>query len=513
MIESRTKKSIQNSVVALGIFLVNLLLQFFFRKAFLEQLGVSVLGLNTTASNLLQFLNLAELGIGLAVASTLYKPLFDHDDITINEIVSLQGWLYRNIAIFLIVGSGILLLFFPRIFSNMDIPLWYSYATYSVLLFSALLGYFANYKQIILSASQQDYKIQFSYRLPLLVKILVEILALKYLSCEYVWWLIIEVLFAIIASVSLSCTIRSSFPKLKTDVSIGKNLRFKYPEVSKKIKQVFFHKIGTFALTQASPLIIYAYSSLSVVAMYGNYYLITNGISMLVSSVFNSMGAGIGNLIAQGDKKRILQVFEEIFSLRFFLGSILCASLILFGQIFVSLWVGSQYLFELKTLILMTVICYIAMTRNTVDTYINGYGLFKDIWSPLAEAGINISLSILLGLKYGINGVLGGIIISQILIILIWKPYFLFHYGFNISIRPYFILNIKCFMSMIISGIIAVLIAFLLNYSLYDVSILNIILGVGVFAVYACASLTLLYLFTDGMKDGITRFKIMILHK
>lgn len=68
-------------------------------------------------------------------------------------------------------------------------------------------------------------------------------------------------------------------------------------------------------------------------------------------------------------------------------------------------------------------------------------------------------------------------------------------------------------MSMIISGIIAVLIAFLLNYSLYDVSILNIILGVGVFAVYACASLTLLYLFTDGMKDGITRFKIMILHK
>lgn len=513
MIESRTRKSIKNSIVALGIFFLNLVLQFFFRKVFLNHLGDSVLGLNTTASNLLQFLNLAELGIGLAVASTLYKPLFNEDHETINEIVSLQGWLYRNIAIFLIIGSIILMSYFPKIFLDIDIPLWYAYATYSVLLFSALLGYFVNYKQIVLSASQQDYKIQISYRLPMLIKVLVEIFAIKYFTNGYIWWLVAEVSFTIIASCSLNYSIKASFPNLVTKVSNGNRLRFKYPNVSTKIKQVFFHKIGAFALTQASPLIIYAYTSLGTVAIYGNYFLITNGISVLVSSVFNSMGAGIGNLIAQGDKQRIFKVFEELFTLRFSLASILCAALIMFGQIFVSLWVGTQYLFELNTLSLMTIICYIAMTRNTVDSYLNGYGLFRDIWSPIAEAVINISLSTIMGYNYGINGVLTGIIISQTLIILIWKPYFLFHSGFKIKFTKYIGLNLRCFFSMLCSGIAAVICAILIGYSLYETNFTNVCKGFLIIILYSTVSITLLYTFTSGMKDGISRLYKIIARK
>ena len=58
-------------------FLFNLILQFLFRKILLEKLGVEVLGLNTTALNLLQFINLAELGIGASVSYSLYKPLLN----------------------------------------------------------------------------------------------------------------------------------------------------------------------------------------------------------------------------------------------------------------------------------------------------------------------------------------------------------------------------------------------------------------------------------------------------
>ena len=73
--DSRTSKSVKNSSVALVFYFINLILQFFSRKIFLDYLGAEVLGLNTTATNLLQFLNLAELGVGAAIACTLYKPL------------------------------------------------------------------------------------------------------------------------------------------------------------------------------------------------------------------------------------------------------------------------------------------------------------------------------------------------------------------------------------------------------------------------------------------------------
>ena len=67
---------------------MNLLLQFFSRKIFLDYLGSEVLGLNTTVQNSLRFLNLAELGIGKTIAYNLYKPLYEK-----NFSVSIQSLL------------------------------------------------------------------------------------------------------------------------------------------------------------------------------------------------------------------------------------------------------------------------------------------------------------------------------------------------------------------------------------------------------------------------------------
>ena len=64
---------------------------FFSRRIFIRILGVEVMGLNSTAASILDFLNLAELGIGTAVAVSLYKPLFDRDEQSIREIIALQG--------------------------------------------------------------------------------------------------------------------------------------------------------------------------------------------------------------------------------------------------------------------------------------------------------------------------------------------------------------------------------------------------------------------------------------
>ena len=111
--QTLTAKSAKNSIVALVFYAVNLVLQFISRRIFIEYLGEDILGLNTTISSILQFLNIAELGIGSAVGYTLYKPLYENDRKTINEIVSLQGWLYKKIASFIIAASAVLLLFFP----------------------------------------------------------------------------------------------------------------------------------------------------------------------------------------------------------------------------------------------------------------------------------------------------------------------------------------------------------------------------------------------------------------
>lgn len=434
--ESRTAKSIRNVKVALLFYFLNLILQFFSRKIFLDYLGSEVLGLNTTAQNLLGFLNLAELGIGSAVAYNLYKPLFENDRNAINAIVSIQGWLYRRIAYIVIAGACILMCFFPMIFAKAQVPLWYAYGSFIVLLIAALLSYFVNYRQIVLSADQKEYKITLSVQGVKLVKVLLQILAIRFLDHGYVWWMVLEVVMAGVTSWVLDRTIKKEYPWLKPRITEGKLLKQQYPGIITNTKQVFFHKIGSFVLTQTSPLIIYAYASLTLVAIYGNYMLIVTGVTMLVNALLNGISAGVGNLVAENNKKRIKSVFWELTILRMWIASCICFCMYTLGNSFITLWVGKGYLLPQSSFIVLILVTFIGLSR-TNDVFINAYGLFQDIWAPIVEAILNLGLSILLGYFWGLTGILSGVLISLLIIVYSWKPYFLYSKGFKENIIEY----------------------------------------------------------------------------
>lgn len=452
--ESRTAKSIKNSTVALSFFIIDFILKFFSRSIFLKILGDELLGLNTTMMNLLQFLNLAELGIGAAVGFTLYKPISDKDTDTINEILQLNGHLYKRVA--LLAGSGALILmcFFPIIFKKTALPLWYPYATFITFLLGLILNYCINYKQILLSASQMDYKIQYSYKSYQIFKVVIQIIVVELLPMPYIWWLIIEGSFSVISTIALDSIIKRTFPYLNKTNSPYKFLRTKYNNIIIKIKQVFYHKICGYVLTQTSPLIIYAYMSLSAVTLYTNYQIIVIGITQFFNAVFNSMTNAIGNLVAENCKELIIKTFYEIFSIRFYIASVCCVSLLGFSTSFISIWLGQEYILANSTLYIIIAILFISLTRTTVDAFINAYGLFQDIFAPIIEASINLGTAILLGYYWGLNGILCGTLVSFILIVFLWKPVFLFKRGFKLSISGYITNYIKHILVLIISYII-----------------------------------------------------------
>ncbi len=304
MENTRTTKLMKNARVALIFNLLFLLVSFLVRKVLIENLGAEVLGLNTTATNLLGFLNIAELGISAAISATLYKPLFDNDQETINDIITVQGWLYRRIATIVAVGGVILMMFFPLIFKKTELPLWYAYGSFGVLFFGALIGYIINYKQILLTAGQKDYKVTYIVAGAKIIKTVVQIIGIGILSFDYKFWIITEFISAICVCLFLDRSVRRTYPWLSIDLSRGKELSLRYSHVITKTKQVFFHKIGGFVLYQTSPLVIYTFLSLTAVAIYGNYLLIASGLSLIINSIFNGITAGVGNLVAEGNRTK-----------------------------------------------------------------------------------------------------------------------------------------------------------------------------------------------------------------
>lgn len=498
---SRTARVIQNAKVALFFYCINLILQFFSRKIFLDYLGAELLGLNTTAQNLLQFLNLAESGIGMAVAFALYKPLSQKNRQEIIDIVSLQGWLYRWVGLFVIAGSIVLMAFFPWIFAKADVPLVYAYGTFVAFLISALLGYFINYKMIVLSADQKEYKITIENQSVKVIKVFIQMWAIWQLPHGYVWWMVLEVLGTIIISIRLNYCVKREYPWLKTNIAKGKELSESYPFLVKKTKQLFFHKLGGYVLGQTTPLVVYAFTSLTMVSIYGNYLLIMTGCLLLVNAFFRGVDAGVGNLVALEEKAKIKQVFWQLLTLRLFLAGLVCSGIWLLSESFVKLWVGQEYVLSSLPTAILTTTYFIQMTRNS-DVFLSAYGLFHDIWAPVIESLLNISLSCVFGFFMGITGIFLGVLVSQLIIINTWKVYFLYKDGFQDSFTEYIALYTKKILILLVTCFV---ISFLMEDKCIDGFLAWGVSALEVIMFYTLVASVLFCLFDSSFREIIRR--------
>ena len=436
--ESRVRKSLLNARVNLTFYFLTLALSFFSRKIFLGCLGADFIGLTGTLGNLLGFLNLAESGISAAIAVVLYAPLFEHNELKIKEIVSVLGYLYQIIGKIIMGGGVVLSCFFPLIFSDAKLGLPIIYFSFFSFLGTSLIGYFINYKQVLLSADQRNYVVAVYSQSANIIKMLLQ-MALAYYTGNYYLWIIVEFLFGILYSIILNWKIRQVYPWLKAELKCGKILCHKYPDVMRYTKQLFVHKIGSVAYTQVTPFLIYAFTSLQAVAYYSNYTLITSKISSLLTNFLGGTNASVGNLIAEGNKEKILKVYWELMSIRFLFTGIAVFAMYYLLPPFIVLWLGKEYVMSETLLVLVLISFALSIIRGVTEEFLFGYGLFSDVWSPFVEATILIVIAILGGVLWGLEGTLLGTIVSSIIVIYVWKPYFLFSKGLKLSVKVYWL--------------------------------------------------------------------------
>ena len=515
MAESRVKKTLINARINFVFYFVMLVVSFFSRKIFLTYMGADFMGLTGTLRNLLGFLNLAELGIGVAISYVLYKPLYDRDDKSICEIISVLGYLYRWIGFIILTIGCIIACFLPLIFpfesryneaTGECLSLGVVYFAYFAFLSSTLIGYFINYRQTLLSADQRNYVVTAYYQTMNVIRILLQMALIYYTRSFYVW-LVIEFSFGILYSLVLNWRINKTYPWLKTDIRNGHALMKKYPAVLIKTKQLFIHQIGNAVQFQTRQVLIYSFVSLSTVTMYGNYTIIVDKLYLLMSNFLSGMGASVGNLIAEGNKTKIQNVFWELFSFRMFLYSTIIFSIYHLINPFIVLWLGKEYLFSKDVVTVIVAYMFIDQYRGCTYQFLIGYGLVNDIWAPLAEAAIYIVVSIVGGYFLGLIGVLLGPVVSTFVVEFLWKPYYLFKRGFEIPVYIYWINNFKYIILTAVAAVISVYIlkriGLLADMVTWKSWILN---GVCTTLVFALCEAAFLYVFTNGGRMFVNRF-------
>ncbi|MEO1031187.1 MAG: sugar transporter, partial [Bacteroidota bacterium] len=151
--------------------------------------------------------------------------------------------------------------------------------------------------------------------------------------------------------------------------------------------------------------------------------------------------------------------------------------------------------------------------RSPVQYFQNAYGLFSDVWAPFTEIILNLIVSIIFGKLFGIAGIMLGTFSSLAVIVLLWKPYFLYKRGFETNIWEYwkgflllsFVLIVSStLIHFIASNYLTINVSSFLGWSFSAVKISGLII-----IIYG----SLLYLFSVGFRNICLRFKALIFSK
>ncbi len=443
---SRLTYSARNARVSLMFYLLMLVLNFFSRRVFIDELGDQLVGLSTAVTSYVGMLNLADMGIATAIASALYAPLLRGSKDEIRDIISLFGFLFRIVGL-VIAGAGIVfMLFIPRIFASEvagGLDLGYAYAAFGTMLTTTLLSYMVNYRQNLLIADQKNYVVATITNTLLILKVLLQMAALKWFSGGYLSWLALELVSGFALCAWLGVRLRREYPWLHTSIRLGRGMVKRYRGIFRNVKLVFSQRIATYVLQQADPIIVSNILSLASATYYTNYTMIVGRVALAITGTMAGNAASIGNLVAEGDAGKTRHVYWQLNVFYFWLAGIAAFGFWVFITPFIPLWLTSYEIFGWDILALLVFNLFIAILRQNTQAFLNAYGLFGDWWASWTEAGINLTISIWAGIEFGIIGVAAGTAISCGLSTLIWKPYFLYRRGFQRSSGEYWLTALK----------------------------------------------------------------------
>lgn len=109
MESGRTNKSFKNSIYALVVQGITVLLNFAIRTVFIKTLSVAYLGLNGLFTNILNVLSFAELGFGTAIVYAMYKPIAQNDTKKISAYMNYFRMVYKIVGLIILVVGFLLI--------------------------------------------------------------------------------------------------------------------------------------------------------------------------------------------------------------------------------------------------------------------------------------------------------------------------------------------------------------------------------------------------------------------
>lgn len=391
---------------------------FLMRTAMIYFMGVQYLGLSSLFTSILQVLNLAELGVGSAMVYSMYKPIAEDDTKKICALMRLYRTYYRVIGLVIAVIGVALTPFIPKLI-NGDVPGELNvYILYFLNLGVTVLSYWLfAYKNCLLFAHQRTdlcskvslAVMSFQYFLQLAVIIFIG---------DYYLYLIVQLISQVLVNVVTAVVATKMYPQYKPSGKIDVEAK---KTINGRIKDLFTAKLGTVILNSVDTVVISAFLGLTVLAVYQNYYFIMTAVIGLMTVIFQSCTAGIGNSVIVETKEKNFSDFKKFTMLISWVSGICTCCFLCLYQPFMELWVGKDLMLSFSVVICFCIYYFVYEINQLINTYKDAAGVWhEDRWRPIVTAILNLAMNLIMVQFWGIYGVLLSTVLSMVFVGMPW---------------------------------------------------------------------------------------------
>lgn len=407
----RTKLSLYNSISAVVLQIVNLVVNLILPKVMITVYGSSVNGLVNSIKQFISYFNLVEAGLSGAAVYALYKPLAQKNKDDIDGIISASNRFY-NISGFIFSALVLITAFvYPMFTSGQGI----SPATIALLVLiigaSGALEFFAVGKyKVLYTADQKSYVISLINAAAVAVNaVIILILASQGVNI------------VIVQLVALS----SFFARSGMYILYGKR---KYPTINPKVPpknealdkrwdSLILQVLGV--ASNATPVVVISlilgFKEASVYAVYNMVFV---AVLALLTTFSNGLSAIFGDLLVRKEidiLQNAYKQYEYIYYALVTWGYACAAVLILpFMEIYTAKFTDAEYIRPVIA-VLFVINGIVSNIKTPQGMLVISAGLYKETkLQSFIQAVIIVILSVILAPHFGIGGVLVASIISNL---------------------------------------------------------------------------------------------------
>lgn len=395
--------------------ILSIIIKFILRFFLIKELGTDLVGLNAVIADWMSMLNIATLGIEIAIQFRLYKPIAAKDYDKVSFILRAAQIVYRKIGIIIFVSGIVLMVFIPFLIKDSVFSTSYIYGAYLLSLLGVSASYLFCYKRILILAFEDVYVTNIIDICCEIIFITLEIIAISAFHNFYYFMGIGSL--KLIVQHMLGSHICNKKYGIKTQAR-----RFQQEEkiIVADMKDVAPLKIATYIYGYTDNILISKFVGLSSVALYSNYILIVNALLGVSTMLTNAVKATFGlRLNSSEEKEPVSDRLDDYIFFQYIFSIISTLSFYILIDFFISKWLGHQYIIHHIVLILIVTELFLRLIYQPLQMVFEATGSFKkEKEITFVSSLINITISIILVNLLGLAGPIIGTITTDIIILI-----------------------------------------------------------------------------------------------